>query len=213
VIPSRIGAEYRIPVFHPGIIMEGGSLDVNGRGTLLTTESCLLNPNRNPTLSRDEIEQRLKDYLGVTHILWLGDGIEGDDTDGHVDDITRFVDEHTIVTVVEQDPGDANYEPLRENLARLQEMRDQDGEPFRIVTLPMPKRLEYEGQRLPASYANFYIGNSVVLLPFYDRERDLEARAALRQLFPGREVIGLDCTDLVWGLGAFHCVTQQWPAT
>jgi agmatine deiminase len=213
VIPSRIGAEYRIPVFHPGIIMEGGSLDVNGRGTLLTTESCLLNPNRNPQMSRMEIEQALRDYLGVTNVLWLGDGIEGDDTDGHVDDITRFVDEHTIVTVVEQDPVDPNYEPLRENLSRLREMRDQDGEPFRIVTLPMPRRLEHEGQRLPASYANFYIGNSVVLLPFYDRARDGEARATLRDLFPGREVIGLDCTDLVWGLGAFHCVTQQWPAT
>jgi agmatine deiminase len=213
VIPSRIGAEYGIPVFHPGIVMEGGSIDVNGRGTLLTTESCLLNPNRNPGLTRDEIEQYLKDYLGVTHILWLGDGIEGDDTDGHVDDITRFVDEHTVVTVVEEDPADANYEPLQANLARLHQMRDQDGEPFRIVTLPMPRRLEHEGQRLPASYANFYIGNTVVLLPFYDRERDHQARAILRELFPDREVIGLDCTELVWGLGAFHCVTQQWPAT
>lgn len=213
VVPTRIGAEYRIPVFHPGIIMEGGSLDVNGLGTLLTTESCLLNPNRNPGLTRDEIEQHLKDFLGVTHILWLGDGIEGDDTDGHIDDITRFVDERTIVTVVEQDPADPNYEPLRENLARLREMRDQDGEPFRIVTLPMPRRLEHEGQRLPASYANFYIANNVVLLPCYDRARDAEARTTLQDLFPDREVIGLDCTDLVWGLGAFHCVTQQWPAT
>jgi agmatine deiminase len=213
VVPSRIGTEYRIPVFHPGIVMEGGSLDVNGRGTLLTTESCLLNPNRNPGLAREEIEQYLRDYLGVTHILWLGDGIEGDDTDGHVDDITRFTDARTIVTVIEDDPADPNYEPLRENLARLRDMRDQDGEPFRIVTLPMPRRLEHEGQRLPASYANFYIANGAVLLPYYDRARDAKARATLQGLFPDREVIGMDCTDLVWGLGAFHCVTQQWPAT
>lgn len=213
VVPSRIGAEYGIRVFHPGIVMEGGSLEVNGSGTLLTTESCLLNPNRNPDLGRDQIEQYLRDFLGVTNILWLGDGIEGDDTDGHVDDLTRFTDPHTVVTVVEDDPSDANYEPLRENLARLREMRDQDGERFRLVTLPMPRRLEHEGQRLPASYANFYIGNSVVLLPTYAPATDIQASEILQQLFPDRSIIGIDCTDLVWGLGAFHCVTQQWPAT
>ncbi len=212
VVPMRIGEEYRIPVFHPGIVMEGGSLDVNGRGTLLTTESCLLNPNRNPALTRDDIERYLRDYLGVTRILWLGNGIEGDDTDGHVDDLTRFTDAHTVVTVVEDDPADANYQPLQENLARLREMRDQDGEPLRVVSLPMPRRLEHDGQRLPASYANFYIANTCVLLPTYDRERDQQARETLENLFPNRKVIGIDCTDLVWGLGAFHCVTQQWPA-
>jgi agmatine deiminase len=211
-IPLRIADEYRLPVFSPGIVMEGGSLDVNGRGTLITTEACLLHPNRNPTLGRTEIERALRDYLGVRHILWLGDGILGDDTDGHVDDLTRFVDPTTVVTVVEDDPADPNYEPLRENLARLRTMRDQDGTPLRIVPLPMPRPLEHDGQRLPASYANFYIANGVVLLPTYDPERDEQARATLQALFPTRRVIGIDCTDLVWGLGAFHCVTQQWPA-
>jgi agmatine deiminase len=212
VIPTRIAREYGLPVFHPGIVMEGGSIEVNGRGTLLTTEACLLNPNRNPTLDRHAIEGYLRAYLGVRHILWLGDGIAGDDTDGHVDDLTRFVDERTVVTVVEDDPADENYEPLRENLERLRGMRDQDGRPLRVVTLPMPRALFHEAQRLPASYANFYIANGVVLLPTYDAARDEEARRTLQELFPTREVIGIDCTDLVWGLGAFHCVSQQWPA-
>ena len=212
VIPTRVAREYRLPVFHPGIVLEGGSIEVNGRGTLLTTEACLLNPNRNPTLDRDAIEGYLRAYLGVRHILWLGDGIAGDDTDGHVDDLTRFVDEHTVVTVVEDDPADENYEPLQENLERLRGMRDQDGRPLRVVTLPMPRVLFHEEQRLPASYANFYIANGLVLLPTYDPDRDEEARHTLQELFPTREVIGLDCTDLVWGLGAFHCVSQQWPA-
>jgi agmatine deiminase len=213
IVPTRIATEYGIPLFHPGIVMEGGSLDVNGLGTLLTTEACLLNPNRNPQLSRAEIETYLREYLGVTNILWLGDGIEGDDTDGHVDDLTRFTDPRTVVTVVEDDPADANYQPLKDNLARLRAMRDQDGEPLRVVTLPMPRRLEHEGQRLPASYANFYIANDVVLVPTYDPARDGVALDTLQRLFPTRRVVGIDCTDLVWGLGAFHCVTQQWPAT
>jgi agmatine deiminase len=212
VVPTRIGAELGLRVFAPGIVMEGGSLDVNGRGTLLTTESCLLNPNRNPGLDRREIERYLGDYLGVRRILWLGDGIVGDDTDGHVDDLTRFTDPRTVVTVVEDDPADPNCAPLRDNLERLRSMRDQDGAPFRIVTLPMPRPLEHEGQRLPASYANFYIANGVVLLPTYDPERDEVARVTLQELFPTRRVVGIDCTDLVWGLGAFHCVSQQWPA-
>jgi agmatine deiminase len=212
VIPTRIAREYGLPVFHPGIVLEGGSIEVNGRGTLLTTEACLLNPNRNPTLDRDAIEGYLRAYLGVRHILWLGDGIAGDDTDGHVDDLTRFVDERTVVTVVEDDPADENYEPLQENLERLRGMRDQDGRPLRVVTLPMPRALFHEEQRLPASYANFYIANGLVLLPTYDPDRDEEARHTLQELFPTREVIGIDCTDLVWGLGAFHCVSQQWPA-
>ncbi|HEX6615076.1 MAG TPA: agmatine deiminase family protein [Gemmatimonadales bacterium] len=211
VVPSRIGAELGLPVFQPGIVMEGGALDVNGRGTLLTTESCLLNPNRNPQLDRGDIERYLRDYLGVTHILWLGDGIAGDDTDGHVDDITRFVDPRTVVTVVEDDPSDENYEPLQANLERLRGMTDQDGQPLRVVTLPMPRALYHEGQRLPASYANFYIANGVVLLPAYDPPRDEEAAATLAGLFPGREIVGMNAADLVWGLGAFHCVTQQWP--
>ena len=212
VIPARIGAELGLPVFQPDIVMEGGSIDVNGRGTLLTTEACLLNPNRNPRLDRAGIEGYLRDYLGVRKILWLGDGIAGDDTDGHVDDLTRFVDEQTVVTVIEEDPADQNYEPLQENLERLRGMTDQDGRPLRVVTLPMPRPLAHDGQRLPASYANFYIANGLVLLPTYDPPRDEEALATLASLFPGRDVVGIDCTDLVWGLGAFHCVTQQWPA-
>ncbi|HEX5004937.1 MAG TPA: agmatine deiminase family protein [Gemmatimonadales bacterium] len=211
-IPTRIAEEYGIPVFHPGIVMEGGSLDVNGQGTLLTTEACLLNPNRNPHLDKAGIERYLADYLGVRHILWLGDGIVGDDTDGHVDDLTRFTDARTVVTVVEEDPRDENYEPLQDNLRRLESMTDQDGERLRVVTLPMPRALYQDGQRLPASYANFYIANGVVLLPTYDPERDAAARDTLQGLFPTRRVVPIDAVDLVWGLGAFHCVSQQWPA-
>jgi agmatine deiminase len=213
VIPTLIAQEYDIPVFSPGMVLEGGSIDVNGQGTLLTTEACLLNPNRNPTLDRADIESALRAYLGVTRILWLGDGIVGDDTDGHVDDLTRFVDTNTVVTVVEDDPADENYEPLQNNLERLRGMTDESGQPLRVVRLPMPRALHHEGQRLPASYANFYIANGVVLMPAFDPERDEEARHTLQSLFPDREVIAIDCTDLVWGLGAFHCVTQQWPQT
>jgi len=212
VVPSRVGAELGLRVFHPGIVMEGGSIDVNGRGTLLTTEACLLNPNRNPQLDRAGIEAYLRNYLGVSKILWLGDGIVGDDTDGHVDDLTRFVDERTVVTVVEDDPADENYEPLQENLERLRHMSDQDDRPLRVVTLPMPRAVYHDGQRLPASYANFYVANGVVLVPTYDPPRDEAALATLAEAFPGRRIVGIDCTDLVWGLGAFHCVTQQWPA-
>ncbi|MFN8650778.1 MAG: agmatine deiminase family protein [Gemmatimonadales bacterium] len=212
VVPTRIGKKYRIRTFDGGIVMEGGSIDVNGKGTLLTTESCLLNKNRNPSLSKAQIEQKLRDFLGVTNILWLGDGIEGDDTDGHVDDLTRFVDEQTVVTVVEEDPRDSNYHPLKDNLERLRSMRDQDGRPLRIVTLPMPPAMHYEEQRLPASYANFYIANNVVLLPAYDPVTDGIAQKVLQPLFPGRRVLPVNSRDLVWGLGSFHCVTQQWPA-
>ena len=210
-VPSRIGAELNLPVFEPGIILEGGSIDVNGRGTLITTEACLLHPNRNPRLDRAAIEGYLRGYFGVTTILWLGDGIAGDDTDGHVDDLTRFVDPGTVVTVVEANPRDENYEPLQANLERLRGMTDQDGRPLRVVTLPMPRPLYQDGHRLPASYANFYIANGVVLLPTYDPPGDEEAAATLAELFPGREIAGIECTDLVWGLGACHCVTQQWP--
>jgi agmatine deiminase len=212
VIPTLVAEKFGIPVFHPGIVMEGGSIDVNGAGTLLTTEACLLNRNRNPHLTRPDIERYLRDFLGVTHILWLGDGIEGDDTDGHVDDLTRFVGPRTVVTVVEEDPREENYKPLQENLQRLRTMTDQDGQPFEVLTLPMPRPLEHDGQRLPASYANFYIANGVVLLPTYDPERDPAAIDVLQGCFPDRRVVGVDCIDLVWGLGAFHCVSQQWPA-
>ena len=211
-VPRTIAQRLGIEAFSPGIVMEGGSIDLNGRGTLLTTEACLLNPNRNPQLDRGAIEQYLRDYLGVSKILWLGDGIVGDDTDGHVDDLTRFVDEHTVVTAVEEDLSDENYEPLQANLERLRGMTDQDNRPLRVVPLPMPRALYHDGQRLPASYANFYIANGAVLVPTYDPPRDEAALDTLAGVFPGREIIGIDCTDLVWGLGAFHCVTQQWPA-
>lgn len=211
-IPTRIAEELGIAVIAPGLVLEGGSIDVNGAGTLLTTEQCLLNPNRNPGRTREEIESFLRDYLGVRRVLWLGQGIEGDDTDGHVDDLTRFVSVRTVVTAVEADPTDANYGPLRDNLERLRGMTDQDGRSLRVVELPMPPAMYYEDQRLPVSYANFYIANGVVLLPAFDSPRDEQARVVLQELFPDRPVVPVTCTDLVWGLGTLHCVTQQWPA-
>ena len=211
IVPTRIARESGEPLFTPGIILEGGSIDVNGCGTLLTTESCLLNPNRNPHLDRSAIETYLRDHLGVRQILWLGDGIVGDDTDGHIDDLTRFVAPGTVVTAVEADPTDANYEPLRENLARLRTMVDQDHHPLRVIELPMPGPVIQDGQRLPASYANFYIANTVVLVPTYRHPNDQKACAVLQSLFTGRKVVPVDCTSLIWGLGAIHCVTQQQP--
>lgn len=210
-VPQHVAKLRGLELFSPGIVMEGGSLDVNGKGTLLTTESCLLNPNRNPNLSKDQIEQYLKDYLGVTHLLWLGDGIVGDDTDGHVDDLTRFVDPQTVVTVVEPDPTDENHKPLQENLERLKSMKDQDGRPLRVVELPMPGLIEYDGQRLPASYANFYVANGKVLVPTYRDPNDAKALEILQSVFPDRKVIGIDSTELIWGLGSFHCISQQEP--
>ncbi len=206
VVPTRVGEILDLPVFYPRMILEGGSIDVNGAGSLLTTESCLLNKNRNPNLSRDEIEKRLRDYLGVREILWLGDRIAGDDTDGHIDDVARFVSERTVVTVVEGNRDDENYEPLQENLARLRKMK------IDIVTLPMPKRIVREDLRLPASYANFYIANSCVLLPTFADPNDKIALSILQKLFTNRRVIAIDCRELIWGLGTFHCLTQQQPA-
>jgi agmatine deiminase len=211
VVPTRVADILKLPIFSPHMILEGGSIEVNGTGALLTTESCLLNRNRNPHLSRDEIEQRLRDYLGVREILWLGDGIAGDDTDGHIDDLARFVSEHTVITVVEENRGDENYEPLQENLARLREMKIDNRE-IDIITLPMPKEIMREGLRLPASYANFYIANSCVLIPTFADPADEPALSILRKLFPDRHVIGIDCRELIWGLGTFHCLTQQQPA-
>ncbi len=211
-VPEQVAALLGIRRFEPGIVLEGGSIDVNGRGTLLTTEACLLNPNRNPQLSRAQIEQFLRDYLGVRHILWLGDGIVGDDTDGHIDDLTRFVDPSTVVTVVEDNPRDENHDRLRANHERLQKMTDQDGQALRIVTLPMPAPVYYEAQRLPASYANFYIGNGAVLVPVFNDPHDAVALQKLAELFPRRRIVGINAREMVWGLGAFHCVTQQQPA-
>ncbi len=211
-IPGKINETLKLPYFAPGIVMEGGSIDVNGQGTLLTTEQCLLNKNRNPHLSREQIEDYLKNYLGVTKIIWLGEGIVGDDTDGHVDDLTRFVAPRTVVTVVEEDPADENFRMLQDNLRRLQLATDQDGRKLEVVTIPMPGPVTYDGQRLPASYANFYIANGVVLVPTYSHKNDQRALATLQKLFPKRRVVGIECTDMVWGLGAIHCVTQQQPA-
>jgi agmatine deiminase len=211
-IPRRLAARYGFECMEVPLVLEGGSIDVNGAGSLLTTESCLLNPNRNPDLSREEIEERLRVYLGVGNVLWLGDGIAGDDTDGHVDDLARFIRRDTIVTVIEEDPGDANYQPLADNLERLRAMRDPEGRPFRVETLPMPPALYHDGQRLPASYANFYIANGAVMVPTFGCPSDERALTTLARLFPGREVLGFPCLDLVWGLGTIHCLTQQHPA-
>jgi len=211
IVPTRVAQILDLPVFYPQMILEGGSIEVNGAGALLATESCLLNKNRNPNFLRAEIEQRLRDYLGVRKILWLGEGIEGDDTDGHIDDLARFVSEDTVVTAVEENPEDKNYEPLQENLARLRQMKVEQGE-IEIVTLPMPKKIVRENLRLPASYANFYIANSCVLLPTFADPNDETALSILQKLFPDRRVIGIDCRELIWGLGTFHCLTQQQPA-
>jgi agmatine deiminase len=206
-VPGRMAEIVGTPIEAHDFILEGGSIDVNGAGTLLTTESCLLNPNRNPGASKEEIESRLRNTFGVNDVIWLGDGIVGDDTDGHIDDLTRFVGPDTVVTVVEEDPEDENYGPLRDNLGRLRAL-----DRFEIVTLPMPAPVVWDGHRLPASYANFYIGNRAVLLPAFDDPADAEAQATMQRLFPSRTVVPIDCRDLVWGLGAFHCLTQQVPA-
>ena len=212
VVPTRIAKHCGFPLFLPGFILEGGSIDPNGAGTLLTTESCLLNPNRNPSLSKDQIEQGLRDYLGVEQILWLGDGIEGDDTDGHVDDITRFVSRDTVVTAVEPNQADPNHLPLQENLRRLRGMELHDGTPLRVIEMPLPPRIDREGIRLPASHANFYITNESVLMPAFGGDSDVEAVEILAELFPSRMIRPIDCRELIWGLGAFHCLTQQQPA-
>ena len=211
VAPTRIAQLLGVPVFYPRMILEGGAIDVNGAGALLTTESCLLNPNRNPNLSRGEIEKYLRDFLGVHEILWLGSGIAGDDTDGHIDDLARFVSKRTVVTVVDEDAQDENYEPLKENLARLREMKIAN-DAINVIPLPMPKKIVRERLRLPASYANFYIANTCVLVPTFAESNDEAALSIFRTLFPDRRVIGIDCRELIWGLGTFHCLTQQQPA-
>ncbi|MBP5546688.1 MAG: agmatine deiminase family protein [Bacteroidales bacterium] len=203
---------HSVTLFEPKIVMEGGSIDVNGCGDLLTTASCLLNPNRNPQLDQDQIEGYLRDYYGVDNILWLCDGIVGDDTDGHVDDLARFVAPDTIVTVVEEDAWDENYEPLQKNLRILNRCRLANGKQPTIVELPMPDIVFYDNQRLPASYANFYIANGKVIFPTYRCLADNQAAYILEALFPDREIIGIDSTDIIWGLGSFHCLSQQMPA-
>ncbi|HEX7070882.1 MAG TPA: agmatine deiminase family protein [Rhodothermales bacterium] len=208
---ERMAEALGVPVFEHEVILEGGSIDVNGAGALLTTESCLLNPNRNPDLGRVDIERLLRSRFGVDQVIWLGDGISGDDTDGHVDDITRFVAEDAVVTVVCTDVNDPDYEPLQRNLEILQETRLTDGRLLHVHTLPAPRPVFVRGERMPASYANFYVANAVVVVPTYEDEADVAAIATLQRLFPDRQVVGMDCRELIWGLGAIHCLTQQVP--
>jgi agmatine deiminase len=198
--------------FEPKMVLEGGSVDVNGKGTLLTTEQCMLNPNRNPGLGREAIERKLRENFGVPHIVWLGSGIQGDDTDGHIDDVARFVSSDTVVLAWESNTSDPNHAVLEDDLRRLRNAEDQDGEILDIVTIPMPKPLDSPGGRLPASHLNFYTGNAAVLVPTFDSPSDADAVGTLRAYFPGRDVIGIDCRALVYGLGAIHCVTQQVPS-
>lgn len=211
-VPTHVAKRLGVDVFYPDMVLEGGSIDVNGTGTLLTTKSCLLNPNRNPDLTKHDIEKKLGDYLGISQVLWLGDGIEGDDTDGHVDSLTRFVNRTAVVSAVEEDEDDPNYLPLKENLAKLREMQAEDGSPLEIHALPMPRKIVHQGQRMPASYANFYIANKVVLLPTFADACDGWAISILQTVLPDRKVVPIDCRDLIWGLGAFHCLTQQQPS-
>lgn len=208
---AQMAAALDTPCHPLPMVLEGGSIDVNGAGALLTTEQCLLNPNRNPTLSWQAIETVLRNTLGVTQIIWLGEGIVGDDTDGHIDDLTRFVAEDTVVTAVEHNRNDDNYTPLAENLERLRAVRLAGETPLNIVEMEMPRPVEFNGDRLPASYTNFYVGNRVVLMPTFNDPVDGPNLEALAQCFPGRDVVGVDCVDLVLGLGTFHCLTQQVP--
>lgn len=210
-IPTLIASVYEIPVLYPDIIMEGGSVDFNGKGTLITSESCLLNPNRNPLLSRVGIEAYLEAYYGVDQILWVKDGITGDDTDGHIDDTVRFINEDTVLAAVEESSSDENYPILKQNLADLKSMRLLNGKQLNVIELPMPDKLIYEDQRLPASYANFYIANGVVVVPTFRSANDERAMRIIQEAFPDRKVVGIDSTDIIWGLGSFHCLSQQEP--
>jgi len=223
-LPAAIGRRFGLQGWQPEVILggkrrrmvlEGGSIDVNGRGTLLTTEECLLSTvqQRNPGVTREQLEQMFAEYLGVKKTIWLGSGIAGDDTHGHVDDISRFVAPSTVITAVEKNSSDSNHVPLQENLRRLRAATDQDGKPLNVIELPLPSPVWFRGQRLPASYANFYIANKCVLVPTFNDRNDRIALNTIADLFPGREVIGIFCGDFIWGLGAIHCATQQQPAT
>ena len=212
VIPTLIAKAYNIPVYHPGIIMEGGSVDFNGEGTLITSTSCLLNRNRNPHLNQQQIEQYLFDYYGVEQVLWVDEGIVGDDTDGHIDDTVRFFNSDSVITVIEHNKHDENFALLKRNLKQLSQMRLINERQLNIIELPMPDALYYEGQRLPASYANFYISNQHVIVPTFQCNRDDEALNILQDCFAERKVIGIDSSDIIWGLGSFHCLSQQEPA-
>jgi len=212
VIPTSIAKALKLPVFYPNIIMEGGSVDFNGAGTVMTSKCCLLNENRNPHLNQTQIEQYLCDYYGVEQVLWVSEGIVGDDTDGHIDDTVRFVNEDTVVTVVESNKDSENYTLLQDNLKELQQMRLINGKQLNIVELPMPADVIYEDQFLPASYANFYISNAHVVVPTFRCDRDDNAMRIIQDCFPTRTVVGIDSTDIIWGLGSFHCLSQQEPS-
>jgi agmatine deiminase len=223
-LPGRVAELLSLPAWQPTatlpdgttkrLVLEGGSIDTNGQGVLLTTEECLLSDvqQRNPCIGREQLERAFHDYLGIEQVIWLNRGVAGDDTHGHVDDISRFVATDTIVTVVEPNRADENWEPLQENLERLQAARNLDGKPFRIVTLPMPAPVVYDGQRLPASYGNFYLANGLVLVPTFNDPQDRHALNTLAEVFPDRRVVGIYCGDFIWGLGALHCASQQQPA-
>jgi agmatine deiminase len=218
-VNGKLASKLKWNMWHPEyrrrrVVLEGGSIEVNGLGTMLTTEECLLSSvqARNPGISRKELSQIFREFLGITHVLWLKHGIAGDDTHGHIDDLARFVNPATVITVVENDPSEVNYQPLQENLALLREMKDQAGRALRIETLPMPEPVYFDGQRLPASYANFYIANQMVLVPTFNDPHDAVALMKLAGLFPGRKVVGIASLDLVLGLGTIHCMTQQEPA-
>lgn len=227
-VPTRVAEQLKLPVWYPRkpagsaskknrdaqapmVIMEGGAVDFNGRGTVLTTTDCLLNRNRNPDLSKKQIEQYLKDYYGQSHVCWLTGGIEGDDTDGHVDDLARFIAPNKIVIGIETNRRDRNYKVLQDARKQLDALRDQDGNPFEIIEIPMPGRVEYDGQRLPATYVNFYFVNGALLVPTYRHPNDARAIEILQSHLPRHKVIGIDCVELIWGLGAIHCLTQQQP--
>jgi agmatine deiminase len=211
VIPTLIGKKMGIPVYEPGIVMEGGSVEFNGAGTVMTSTACLLNPNRNPHLNQAQIEKYLCDFYGQEQVLWIDEGIVGDDTDGHIDDTVRFVNEDTVLTVVEENTKDENYSLLQHNLKQLKQMRLINGKQLNIIELPMPAELVYEDQRLPCSYANFYIANKSVIVPTFSCENDERALQIIQGCFPTREVVGIDSSDIIWGLGSFHCLSQQEP--
>ncbi len=222
-LPAFVARKLRIPRWEPQmivngkrrrVVLEGGSIDVNGRGTMLTTEECLLSEiqQRNRGIARQQLEELFRDYLGVNKTIWLGNGIAGDDTHGHVDDISRFVSPDTVITVVEQDTSDANHAPLQENLRRLHNATYQNGKKLNVIELPLPSPVWFRGQRLPASYANFYTANAAVLVPTFNDANDRAALNILKECFPTRDVIGIYCRDFIWGLGAIHCATQQQPA-
>jgi agmatine deiminase len=212
IIPTLIGMHYNIPVYYPGIVMEGGSVEFNGRGTVLTSTACLLNPNRNPHLDQHQLEEYLYNYYGMQQVLWVNEGIVGDDTDGHIDDTVRFVNEDTVITVIEENKKDENYTLLQHNLKQLKAMRLLNGKQLNIVEIPMPDELIFEDQRLPCSYANFYIANRSVIVPVFNCSKDDKALQLIGKCFPGRDIIGIDSTDIIWGLGSFHCLSQQEPA-